>query len=355
MNRKNIIGTTVAALIVAGMVLLLAGNRKRMKEEAASAFTTDREVPVSTCEVAEEEYSRDFTSNGLSQAVSELNFVSGVSGRVVEIYVDKGRSVRKGDPLLKIDSDLLESDCRASLAAYETLRDDAQRFERSNRTGGVTDQQLENIKTQLVAAESRLARSRKMLDDALVKSPMDGTVNARYVEPGSLIAPNVPLFDIVDDRALKVVCNVSESKARMLSRGLPVTLTSGSVPGRTFSGRISHIGIKTDRGLNYPVEVLLDKDSDLRIGMYLKARFGSGAQRVGILIPRKAIVGSAKAADVYLVRDGKALLREISLGEVIGDRVEVLEGLSAGDVIITSGIMNVADGAAVKPVNPQVP
>lgn len=349
---KKAIGIAVALLILAGMALLLVVNRKKMREQTSLALTAQQEVTVYTDTVAEKMYSHDFTSNGLSQAVSELNFVSSVSGRVIELYVDKGRGVRKGDPLLKIESDLLEADYLASLAACEALRNDAQRFERSNLAGGVTDQQLENIRTQLVAAESRLARSRKMLDEAVVRSPMAGTINARYVELGSLIAPNVPLFDIVNDGTLKVVCNVSESKVKMLSKGMQVSLTSGTVPGKTFSGHVSHIGIKTDRGLNYPVEVLLDKNSDLRIGMYLKVLFGSGSQRAGILIPRKAIVGSAKAANVYRVRDGIARLQEVSLGEMIGDKVEILAGLSAGDVIITSGIMNLADGTAVKPINP---
>lgn len=348
---KKIIGIAVALLILAGMAFLLVGNRKKMKEQTSSASLAEREVAVYTDTVAERSFSHDFTSNGISQAVNELNYVSSVSGRVIAVYVDKGRSVRKGDALLKIDAELLESDYQASLAACEALRTDVQRFERANQAGGISDQQLESLRTQLVAAESRLARSRKMLEEAVVRSPMAGTVNARYVEPGSLIAPNVPLFDIVNDRALKVPCNVSEDKVKRLAKGMQVSLTSGTVPGKTFSGHISHIGIKADRGLNYPVEVLPDPDADLRIGMYLKVQFGGGALRTGILIPRRAILGSAKAADVYRVRDGKAALQEVSLGEMIGDEVEVVSGLAAGDVIITSGIMNVADGVAVKPLN----
>lgn len=316
-------------------------------------IATEGAVAVSIYKVEEESYRHDFTSNGLCQAVSELNYVSSVSGRVVEIYVDKGKAVRKGDPLLKIETDLLESDYKASLAAYETLRNDVQRFENSYRAGGVTDQQLENVKTQLVAAENRLDRSRKMLDDAVVRSPMAGTVNSRFIEIGSLIGPNVPLFDIVDERNLRVVCNIPESRVKTLSKGMPVSLTSSSFPGKTFSGQVGHIGIKTDRGLNYPVEVFLDQDADLRIGMYLQARFGAGMMQSGILIPRKAIIGSAKAANVYLVTEGKALRREIALGDMIGDRVEVTEGLSAGDIIIVSGIMNVTDGTAVRPTQTQ--
>lgn len=344
---KKIIGIVISVLVVAGIVALLASNKKKMAEEAASTIQAEKAVSVSTFTAETESYSVEFSANGPSQAVNELNFVSNTQGRVVAIYADKGRYVRKGDPLLKVESELLESDYNASLAAYEAMKQDVERFTRSNEAGGVTDQQLESMKTQLTAAKSRLDRSRKMLDDAVVKAPMTGIINMRYVELGSLIAPNVPLFDIVNDSQLKVMVGVPESKIKLLAKGQKVTATNSEEPGKVYTGRINYIGIKTDRGLNYPVEIYLDKDSSLRVGMYLKILFSDNTQRDGILVPRKAIVGSAKAANVYVVENGKAARREVVLGDMIGDRVEILEGVSAGDEIITAGIMNVADGTEV--------
>ena len=348
---KKTIGIIIAVLAVAGIVALLASNKKKMNEEAASTIQSETGVSVSTVTVEEETYSLDFSASGTTQAVSELNFVSNVQGRVIAIYADNGKFVRKGDPLLKIESDLLESDYKASLAAYEAMLQDVQRFTNSNQAGGVTDQQLDNMKTQLTAAESRLDRSRKMLEDAVVKSPMSGVINSRYVELGSLIAPNAPLFDIVHESQLKVIVGVPESKVKLLAKGQKVTLTNTVEQGRTYTGRINYIGIKTDRGLNYPVEVYLDKDSSLRIGMYLKVQFADNAERTGVLVPRKAIVGSAKAANVYVVEGGKAVRREVALGDMIGDKVEVIDGVSAGDQLIVAGIMNVADGADVICIN----
>lgn len=348
---KKTIGIIIAVLAVAGIVALLASNKKKMTEEAASTIQSETGVSVSTVTVEEETYSLDFSASGTTQAVSELNFVSNVQGRVIAIYADNGKFVKKGEPLLKIESDLLESDYKASLAAYEAMLQDVQRFTNSNQAGGVTDQQLDNMKTQLTAAESRLDRSRKMLDDAVVKSPMSGVINSRYVELGSLIAPNAPLFDIVNESQLKVIVGVPESKVKLLAKGQSVTLTNTAEQGRTYTGRINYIGIKTDRGLNYPVEVYLDRDSSLRIGMYLKVQFADNAERTGVLVPRKAIVGSAKAANVYVVENGKAVRREVALGDMIGDKVEVIDGVSAGDQLIVAGIMNVADGAEVICIN----
>lgn len=343
---KKITGIVIGAVIVGGVAYFLAANKAKIKELTSEVENVGSDVRVSTLKVSEEQYSRDFTSNGVTQAVSELNFVSDVQGRVVRILAEKGDVVRKGSVLLEIDKELLQADYDANKAAYEALKKDEERFTRANEAGGVTSQQLDNIRTQLTAAKSRLTVSEKRLSDATVKSPMSGTINMRYVETGSLIAPNAPLFDIVDDSHLKVICNVSESKVRMLEKGMEVTLTGG-VPEQSFAGTISHIGIKTDRGLNYPVEIVLERNKDLQIGMYLKARFSDNGQHTGILVPRKAIVGSAKAANVYVVRGGIAYQQQVSLGDMIGERVEILAGLKDGDEIIVAGLMNVADGTEV--------
>lgn len=348
---KKVLGIIVIVAAVAVMVLLLFRNKAEIARSAAEIAEFDSEALVTTIVVSEENINRSFTSNGATQAVSELNFVSDISGRVVKVLVDKGSRVSTGAPLLEIDKELLEAEYQASLAAYEAMKKDEQRFSRSNEAGGVTSQQLDNIRTQLVAAHSRLARSRKMLDDAIVKSPMNGVIDSRFVEPGSLIAPNVPLFNIVDDSRLKVICNVPESRIGLLEKGQKVVLSENLDKNQLFTGQIHHIGIKTDRGLNYPVEVYMDRNRDLRIGMYLKAQFCGDLSTSGILVPRRSVTGSALSASVFVVRDGKAYRIPVVLGEMYGDRVEVVSGLSVSDEVIVSGLMNVADGETVKVIN----
>lgn len=350
---KKILGIIIGAAIVAAMVLLLAANRKKAQEQTASVSLDQAAEVVTTFTVTREECNRDFTSNGVAQANSELNFVSEISGRVTAVLVDKGSRVAKGTPLLRIDSELLEADYKAALASYEALKKDEERFSRAFEAGGITNQQLDNVRTQLVAAESRLAVSKWKLDNAVVKAPIGGTINNRYVETGALIAPNVPLFEIVDDSRIKVTCNVSESKAKLLKAGQKVTATGSDSAGEEFTGTVRSIGVKTDRGLNYPVEILMDRNAGLRVGAYLKVQFTATDEQTGILIPRKAVVGSVLSADVYLVRDGKAERREVKLGDMFGDRIEITEGLEEGDVIILSGLMNVSDGSAVKVVDAQ--
>ena len=342
---KKIIGIILTVLVVAGMVLLLAGNKKKMEQQTQSVAKADTTEVVTTCTVTLQPCSRAFTSNGVAQAASELNFVSEVSGRVVAVMVDKGSRVSKGSPLLRIDSELLEADYKAALATYESLKKDAERFSRSAEAGGISGQQLDNVRTQLVAAESRLAVSKWKLDNAVVKAPISGTINNRFVEPGSLIAPNAPLFEIVDDSRIKTVCNVSEEKVQRLTVGQHVTATTNG--GETFGGTIRNIGVKTDRGLNYPVEVAMDANSALRVGTYLKVQFAGETEDAALLIPRKAVVGSVMAANVFVAENGRAVRREVTLGDMYGEQIEILSGLQEGDEIVVSGLMNISDGRSI--------
>lgn len=348
---KKFVATIVTILVIAGMVLLLIGNKKKAREQTDSVSLTSSTVMVSTTTVSTTEVDRSFSANGVAQAVSELNFVSEISGRVTDVYVDRGSRVAKGTPLLKIDTELLEADYNATLASYEALCKDEQRFTRSYEAGGVSSQQLDNVRTQLAAAQSRLVVSKWKLDNAVVKAPIAGTINMRNVEPGALIAPNAPLFEIVDDSRIKVTCNIPEARVSYVNAGDKVVAGSTESDAVQFSGTIKSVGVKTDRGLNYPVEIYLDKNPALHVGMYLKVDFRPQVRQSGILIPRKAVVGSVLSANVYTVENGTAHKRDVVLGDLVGDRIEILEGLKDGDQVIVSGLMNIADGSAVTVIN----
>jgi len=342
---KKFSGIILGLAALALIVFLLFENKRKIADQTSNKAINDLTEVVSTFKVKETLVRKQFTSNAAVQALKELNFSSDVSGRVIKIFVDKGAKVNKGTALLEIDSELFEADYQAALAAYNGLIKDEQRFSRSNAAGGISDQQLDNIRTQVQAAESRLTVSKWKLDNSVVKSPISGVINMRFVETGSLIGPNVPLFEIVDDSAMKLICMVPENKLSLITVGQKVTAGDNV---HIFTGTVSNIGIKTDRGLNYPIEVILDGNPDLHVGMYLNTRFESENEQVSILVPRKAIVGSAIAANVYLSVNGKAVRREVKLGDMYGNDIEIVEGLKDGDEIIVSGLMNISDGCEIK-------
>ncbi len=349
--KRGIITAIIIAALTAGMTGILLLNKKRSAQQSASASGLDRSVSVSMVRAERRFIGDEFSANGVSQAIRELKLLSDISGRVAEIYVDNGDRVAEGTPLLQIDREVYEADYLAAKAACEALRKDERRLARASEEGGVTLQQLDNLRAQLASAESRLTVSQRRYEDAVVKSPIAGIVNSRFIEKGSLIAPSAPLFEIVDAGSVKLICYVSESRLRLLSVGQKVSATDATEPGALFIGKITHIGIKSDRGLNYPVEVLLERDPRLRIGAYLKVRFCEGAGHDAVTIPRRAVTGSAGSAVAYAVENGTARRRTLLLGAMAGEMVEVLGGIDEGEEIISAGIMNLGEGTEVRIVN----
>jgi RND family efflux transporter MFP subunit len=347
---KKLSSIITVIVLIAVIVVILVFNRKRSIEQTQIASGAETGVTVGMDVVREEQASLSFSSNGSLEPVRELSFVSDVAGRVLEVYADEGTHVSKGQVLIQADDEMLRADFTASEAAYNALKTDLERFTNANKTGGVTDQQLETIRTQFIAAESRYISSRRRLADARVKAPISGTIIRRYVEVGAYLNPGARLFDIIDDSRLKAWCNVTERQVLLLKKGQSVRIECDAFPGETYTGTITFVGSKADRSLNYPVEISISgrEKKELKAGMYITANFDIATEQKVLMIPRSAITGSVKNAKVYTVSDGRASEQEVTVGSMSGNKVEILDGLRAGDSIVVSGLINVADGVVVR-------
>lgn len=347
---KKTIYFVAVILLIAAIVVILMNNKKttQQKTELASFASTAVSVQLDVVKVAD--FNMSFSSNGALEPIRELAFVSDVAGRVTEIKVDEGTTVSKGTVLIKVDDEMLKADFVASEAAYKSLKVDFERFTNANSQGGVSSQQLDNIRTQLIAAESRYISSKRRLADATIKSPISGVINKRYVEVGAYLNPGARLFDIVDNSQLKVWCNVTENQVLLIKKGTNVRLSCNTFPEETFAGAITFIGQKADRSLNYPAEITINQrnKAQLKAGMYVTTYFDMKSEKQGILIPRNAISGSVKAANVYVVKNGIVAKRDVVVGAMIEKNVEILKGLNAGDSIVVAGLINVTKGTKVQ-------
>lgn len=337
----------IAVAIVAVMIAILLMNKKANQEKTALASLVSTAIPVQLDAVVEETFTTQFASNGVLEPIKELSFVSDVAGRVVRIAVEKGDKVQKGQTLIQVDDEMLKADFTASEAAYKALKIDYERFSTSKESGGVSAQQLDNIRTQLIAAESRLVSSKRRLSDATVKAPMAGYINERYIEVGAYLNPGARLFDLVDDSNFKLKCTVTETQVMLIKKGQTVNVTCDAFPDKSFTGTLSFIGKKVGAGLNYPVEITLPAGKELMTGLFVTAEFESQRQQKGLLIPRNAVSGGVKSASVYVVEAGIAHRRNVTIGNMVGSKVEVTQGLQAGDSIVVGGLIDVSEGVSV--------
>jgi len=357
MKKRSLKGPLLTILIIAGLFMLigwvLSGNKKKNEEKTAVAARINAYVSVKTGQVKKADMALDYVANGNFEAAQQLDLSAENSGRVVQVLVSEGARVKRGQVLAIVNTDQLSVDLESAEAAYQNALKDKQRYESAFQTGGVTRQQLDQATLALSNAEARVAQSRIRIADAKVKSSIDAVVNKRYIEPGAVVAPGTRMFELVNVSRLKLKITVNEGLVSRLKSGDEVEVRASVYPDKKFLGKITFIAARADQALNFPVEIEIVQNEGqlLRAGMYGTALFNFPQQGDGIMIPRGAFVGSVSSNEVFVMNaDSTASIRKVVAGAVIGDRVEILQGLEEDETVITSGQINLSEGSKVMPV-----
>jgi RND family efflux transporter MFP subunit len=303
-------------------------------------------------------------------------------GTVAEVYVTEWVRVKKGAPLARVDTreaEAMKNKAEASLemtkaalleaeAAGNRADREDERAHNLKEVGLVTQQNLDDARTQKEAAAARVSAARAQVrvaeedirqararfSKAVIRAPFDGVVAERMVNVGEVVGEmQKELFRVVDNRLLDLTVTVPSSEMGALRVGQPLTFFTDAVPGRTFTGKVKFINPAVDES-NRSVKVVAEVENRqevLKGGLFVTGRIVTG-KRTGVLqAPRASLlswdVGGRKAS-LFVVTDNVARLRQVGTGVVSGDGVEIVSGLSAGEMVITRGGFNVRDGDRVK-------
>ena len=313
----------------------------------------------------------------------EADVKSEYSGIVTEVYVNEWVRVKKGTPLAKIDTREMEILFQKAKAAVEMSKANLLQAEvagnRANReydrllklkeVGLVTQQNLDDglsekeaaaarieaAKAQLRAAEEDLQHTQTRLSKTVIRAPMDGVVSLRGVNVGDLVgemgSPKV-MFRIIHTQILDLTVTVPSGEMGALQIGQPLSFSTDAIPGKTFTGRVMFVNPvvnEADRSIKVIAEVG-NASEQLKGGLFVKGRIITGT-RTGILrVPRTAVLSwdmAAKKGDIFVVNGDIANRRTVRTGSVLGEFVEITDGLAAGDSVVFRGGFNLRDGDRV--------
>jgi RND family efflux transporter MFP subunit len=350
--KKNII--TVAVILGALALIAFTLNKNKTENKAKTDIVAEKNAAVSvkTTQVKTEEVSLDFLANGNFEPIQELTFSAEKSGKVISVLVKEGDYVNVGQTLVIVRSDVINVNAQTAKAAYDNAKSDYDRYENAFKSGGVTKQQLDQAKLALTNAGSNLKQANINVGDTKVKAPIKGFINKKYIEPGSILAgmPATAMFDIVNVSKLKLKVTVNESQVASLKLGNTINVTSSVFPDKTFAGKITFIAAKADESLNFPVELEIENNANnsLKAGMYGTANFGSKQKQQLKVVPRNAFVGSVSSNEIFVVENGIAKLKKVTSGRILGEQVEIVDGLSDGETVIVTGQINLQDGNTVE-------
>ena len=307
---------------------------------------------------------------------------SEVGGVVAQVYVNDWAKVRKGDPLLKVDTRegevlLLKAKAALQMAKAGQLEAEAavaradREYDRAvklQESGLLTRQGMDDARTQKEAAAARIAAARAQvavagedvahaatrLSKAVIRSPFDGTVAERMVNAGDLVGEmQKVVFRLVDNRLLELTMSVPSAEMASLREGQPVRFSTDAFPGREFGGTVAHINPSVspgDRSVRVIAEVP-NVPEVLKGGLFAKGRIVTGGRKGVVQVPRPALLSwnvAARKAEVFVIDNNVARRRGVTTGAVQGDRVEIPSGLRPGESVATRGAFLLSDGDPVK-------
>lgn len=348
--KKIIISISAVALALGGIVYTLNKNKAKSEEQTSIVAQKNPAVAVRAAAVDYREVGTQYEANGTFQPNKEVNLSSETQGRVIRVLVEEGSYVRAGQTLAIIKGDQQNVSVANAQAVYNNALSELKRFESAYATGGVTQLQVAQARLQVETTRNQLKSAQIAAGNVNVRASFSGVINKKNVEAGAFVSPGQALFEIVNISTLKLAVKVDEKNIGAVRVGQNVAVSSSIYPDEQFNGVVTFIAPKADASLNFPVEVEIKNNANnsLKAGMYGTAYFGDKATGQVLTIPRTAFVGSVSSNQVFVIKNGKAVLTQITSGRNFGEYVEVLSGVSKGEQVVVSGQINLSDQTPVE-------
>lgn len=353
MNRNRIFLLIGIVIILALMATQLVINKKHINEKTKPVTKTDVVISVTAAKTQLLPLQSALIKTGNLLPVQETDVTPATPGKLVEVNFELGTRVTKGQVLARMDSKLRELALQQMEMTIQKLEKDSLRFEELLAGNAATEMQVNDIKYNYANAKNQAEQMRKQIADATIVAPISGTIIRKNFETGEFINAGMPLGTIVDITNLKVWTQVTEKEVYSISAGQQVTVTSDIFPDKIFSGKVTYVSPKGDDAHNYLVEILLKNDEaqSLKAGTFVYVDFSSETTENVLQIPRSALVESIKNPYVYVVEGSSAKKRMIKVGRESGDFIEITEGLSQDEQVVTSGQINLSENVSVRIVN----
>jgi len=344
--KKFLFPLITTITVIAVIILLFIVGKKKEKGNRSDVLS---DIPVNVFQCKKQLMSNLVSMVGVIIPSNDVDIISEAQGVVNAIHFKVGDNVHKGALLLEIDDLVRKSDMARSEINYFKAKRDFERNKTLYEQNSISAAQLDLSRLDMQSAENDMTRSQKALNDTKIRATISGTVNSRKVNEGSYVQLNSTIGSIVDISTLKVVVNVSEKDAFMLKPGDSVEISTDVYPGVNYYGRVDNIASKADNEHTFPVEIRLlnSQINPLKGGMFARVNFTSISSRKALVIPREALTGSVKNAQVFVIFKNIALLRNIILGRESDQYFEVLNGLKEGELVVTGGQYNLSDNVKV--------
>ncbi len=314
-------------------------------------------LPVETASVGTGDVSARYEATATLEPERQAQVVAKQAGILIEIRVEEGARVEQGQLLAQLEHDRYTLQARQTEATLNQLERELERAAQLHERNLISADEFDRVRANAEAQRAAHALARLELDNTEIRAPIAGVVSQRMVKLGNLVAQHQPLFVIDDFDPLWAVLHVPERQLDLLQPGQPARLRADAFPGQVFEGEVLRIRpvIDADTGTFAVTAKFSDDTGRLRPGIFGRVEVVHDRRSGVAMIPEEAVLNEDGSQAVFVLvgeaaDDGTQTVerREIRTGYREASRVEVVEGLAEGEIVVTAGKNSLRDGARIK-------
>lgn len=334
----------LAVLVLAGLAVWQLGGTA---PEQSAAARTPPPVLVEIAEIRRGAVADTIEVVGTTRARQSINVVPAVSGRVSEILFESGQFVKAGQKLVRLESALEEANLAEARAGLADARNQLDRARQLVASRSVAPARVDELQSAYNAQLARVAAAERRLSDRVVVAPFSGVVGLSDVDVGARVSEGSTITRLDDLSSIELEFQVPEVFFGKVARGQVVDASStGSQPVRGIVAAVDTRVDPASRAFRVRAD-LQNEEAAVPAGLFMAAKIRIAERPDALLIPEQAVVAEARSTYAWRIRDGRAERADLRLGVRRYGEAEVLDGLSAGDMVVVGGLQRLRPGSAI--------
>lgn len=308
-----------------------------------------RQIAVETLTLEKQTFKEFINVTGTVESLEDAMVSIEAGGRVQQI-VKRGQKVSKGEVLVRLDDELLQSQYEVARAEYELARDTYERQEPLLADSIITALDFNTTRTRMEQARAQLRQAERQLRNAELEAPFTGRIEERMVKTGEFIGQGMPVVRLVDTQNIQINAGIAERYSRDITEGSPAIVDFSSYGGNPMEAEVTYAGSVIDPdNRTFPIEIeLANPNDEAKPDMVAGVSVLRSQREDAIVIPRTATFLDQEGHNVFVVnRDDEqpvAEIRRVVTGPASGGQVLIEEGLQEGDEVVTVGRSNLNHG-----------
>lgn len=307
-------------------------------------------VGVETVKIAAAAFKDEAAAVGSLKSNESVVLRPEIAGRIAAIHLREGQPAAKGAVLVALDASTQAAELRQAEANLALAQANYRRNEDLYQKKFVSERARDESAANLKVLEAAVSLAQAKQQKTQIRAPFAGIVGIRNVSVGDYVKEGQELVNIEDIGTLKADFRLPEAYLGRVQKGQDVEVISDALPGQVFKGVLDAVDPLLDasgRALSLRAR-LANPELRLRPGMFVRVRLVFGGERQGLAVPEEALVPAGSDNFVFRVAEGKAQRVMVRIGQRRGASVEIVEGLKAGDEVVTAGQLKLRDGMPVK-------